>query len=217
MTSKPSASYSFNSMQEIKSHSSILYNERMAILFYLLDMRSITLNSNKDFRMINPVLAILKQIYKNVRTLIRNNPVMRKWLHLETEKKGVYVTDIAFMRVEAMIRHCEVDIYTVKKLDIIINELNNIEVLIKDCLQYYNYFIRPDFKQKPDVEMATEMYKQMGDENSINDLREVVGPNHMIDFDSLGGKVTNFAPSKQLESAMDKVLEDDEDDEEDDI
>lgn len=209
MTSKPSASYSFNSMQEIKSHSSILYNERMAILFYLLDMRSITLNSNKDFRMVNPVLAILKQIYKNVRTLIRNNPTMRKWLHLETEKTGVYITDVAFMRVESMIRHCELEMYTVKKLDIIINELNNIEMLIKDCLQYYSYFIRPDFKQKPDVEMATEMYKQLSDENSINDLKEVVGPNHLIDLDGLGGKMSTITPSKKLESAMDSVLDDD--------
>ena len=35
-TGAPAASYKFNSFQEIKSHSSILYNERMAILFYLL-------------------------------------------------------------------------------------------------------------------------------------------------------------------------------------
>jgi hypothetical protein len=42
----PSAGFKFNSFEEIKSHSSILYNERMAILFYMLDMKSISMNTN---------------------------------------------------------------------------------------------------------------------------------------------------------------------------
>lgn len=212
MTTKQSTSYSFNSMQEIKSHSSILYNERMAILFYLLDMRSITLYSTKNHRMVNPVFAIIKQIYNNTRTLIRNNPTMRHILKLDTNKKGVYVTDVAFTRIEAMITHCEMEGWTYQKLQIVINELNTLQFLIKDCLQYYNYFIRPDFKQKPDVELATEMYKQMADDNSVEELKEIVGPNHAIDFDGFGGNVEKIMPSKKLELEMDKVLEDDEED-----
>ena len=42
---QPAAGYKFNTFQEIKSHSSILYNERMAILFYMLDLQGIEMNT----------------------------------------------------------------------------------------------------------------------------------------------------------------------------
>ena len=90
----PAANYKFNNMQEIKSHSSVLYNERMAILFYILDMKSITLNTEYDVQVMLVVRAVLKQIYKNIRTLLRNNPTMRGYLNLETKDPGIYVTDV---------------------------------------------------------------------------------------------------------------------------
>jgi hypothetical protein len=177
--------YKFNNLEEIKSHSSILFNERMAILFYLLDMKSISMNTNYDLMMMKEVKSILQQIYKNVRMVIRYNPTMRASLNLETIDNGIYVPDIVINLIENMIKYCDENGYTIKKLYIIINELNKFEVMIKDILQYYNYFIRPTFKQKPDIEIATENYKNMIDGKTLDELKEIVGDKHRINFDEL--------------------------------
>jgi hypothetical protein len=103
----PAAGYKVNNMQEIKSHSSILYNERMAILFYLLDMHSIDLNSGFDIGEMLKVKGILGQIYKNVRTLIRNNPTMRATMNLDTKDDGIYITDVGFGIIDRMVEYCE--------------------------------------------------------------------------------------------------------------
>ena len=186
MAGQPAASFRFNSFQEIKSHSSILFNERMAILFYLLDMKSIAVNTSYGISEILEMRAILLQIYKNIRTLLRNNPVVRATLNLETKDEGIYVTDIALGLIDRMIQYCATSGYTPKKLFILAQELNRIEMLIKDVLQYFHYFIRPDFRQKPDIEIATEKYKEIADKRTIDELKEIVGKRHKIDFESLG-------------------------------
>jgi len=168
----PSAGYKFNSFEEIKSHSSILYNERQAILFYLLDMRSIDMNTSSNISDMLTTRAILKQIYKNIRMLLRYNPVVRSTLDLETQDKGIYVPDVAIGMIDKMIEFCEKHGWTQKKIYIVIQELNNLEMLIKDILQYFHYFIRPDFKQKPDIEIATLKYKQIADDRTIEELKE---------------------------------------------
>jgi hypothetical protein len=185
---QPSAGYKFNTFQEIKSHSSILYNERVAILFYLLDMRSIAMNTHHNVSDVLEVRALTKQIYKNVRMLLRYNPTVRSTLNLETKDSGVYVTDVAMGIIDRMTEYCEIYGYTVKRLHIIVEELNNIEMLIKDVLQYFNYFIRPEFRQKPDVEMATEYYKEIADKKTVDELRLLVGQKHKINFEELGNK-----------------------------
>jgi len=188
MAVNPAGGYNFNTFQEIKSHSSILYNERMAILFYLLDMKSINMNTNYNVGMMLEVRGIIKQIYKNIRMLIRNNPMVRGSLNLETKDPGIYITDIAMGILDNLIEYCESNGYTTKRIYIIVQELNNLEMLIKDVLQYYHYFIRPDFRQKPDVEIATERYKEIADSRTIEQLREIVGKRHRIDFENLGSE-----------------------------
>jgi len=186
MAGKPVAGFNFNSFQEIKSHSSILFNERMAILFYWQDMIGIKMNQHYQVSDILHFRAILKQIYKNMRTLIRNNPIMRVTLNLETKDKGIYVPDLQLGMIDRMIEWCEVRGYTTKQVYILVNELNNAEMLIKDILQYFHYFIRPDFRQKPDIEIATERYKEMADKRTVDELKAIVGKKHGIDFDNLG-------------------------------
>ena len=186
VNAQPAASYKFNSFQEIKSHSSILFNERMAILFYLLDMNSIELNTNFSVTYVMKVKGIITQIYKNIRTLIRNNPTMRATLRIDTKDEGIYITDIAMSVIDNMIMWCEANGYSTGKIFVITKKLNEIEMILKDILQYYHYFIRPDFRQKPDIEIATETYKEIADERTIEELREIVGKNHKIDFESLG-------------------------------
>lgn len=180
------ASYKFNTFQEIKSHSSILFNERMAILFYLLDMNSIEMNSTHDINAILKVRSVILQIYKNMRTLLRNNPTCRATLNLDTKDPGIYTTDMAIGIIDRMVQYCEAVGYTTRRAYMISDELNKVEMIIKDVLQYFSYFIRPDFHQKPDIEMATEKYKEIADKATIEELKLLVGRRNSVDFKGLG-------------------------------
>lgn len=211
----PSAGFGFNNFQEIKSHSSILFNERLAILFYLLDMKGITMNTYYKVNDMMEVRGVLKQIYKNVRTLIRNNPTVRATLNLDTKDPGVYVTDVAFGLIDDMIEYCETYGYTTKRVYIIIQEINKVEMMVKDVLQYFHYFIRPDFRQKPDIEVATEKYKEIADKKTIEELREVVGKSHKIDFESLGTSRIELVNEIQYDENVDGIDEEPESEEDD--
>lgn len=195
----PSTGYKFNTFKEIKSHSSILYNERMAILFYMLDMKSIKLNTYYSVGDILEVRGIIKQIYKNIRMLIRNTPAMRATLNLDTKDPGIYVPDVALGLIDRMIEWSETQGYTTRNVYIIVQELNKVEMLVKDILQYFHYFIRPDFRQKPDVEIATEKYKEIADQRTVEELRELVGKTHQIDFERLGSTRIEKVQSDEIE------------------
>lgn len=208
----PAAGYKFNNIHEIKSHSAVLYNERMAILFYLLDMKSIELNTSFNIQVLMEVRALIKQIYKNIRTLIRNNPTMRVTMKLETKEEGVYITDLALGIIDNMIEYCETNGYTQKRIYIITDELNKVETLMKDVLQYFHYFIRPEFNQKPDVDLATEKYKEIADKNTIEELKQLVGSRCKIDFDGLGSKRIDLSNvSDEDEEDDDEKYEEEED------
>jgi hypothetical protein len=49
--------------KEIKSHSSLLSNERLAILFYMLDLSSINLNTYYNEKHLVKTKAILYQLF----------------------------------------------------------------------------------------------------------------------------------------------------------
>lgn len=164
------------------------------------------MNANYNVQSILEVRSILKQIYKNIRMLLRNNPVVRATLNLQTKDEGIYITDVTMGVIDRMIEHCESRGYTTKKIYIIVQELNNFETMVKDVLQYFHYFIRPEFRQKPDVEMATEKYKEMADYRTVEELRSIVGKRHRIDFEGLG--------SSRLELQAPETDEEDEDEDE---
>jgi hypothetical protein len=172
--------------KEIKSHSSLLSNERVAILFYMLDLASINLNSMYNQNHLLNTKAIQYQIYKNIRSVVRNNAAVRNALNLSTKEEGVYTTDVAFDTVEKMIQYCTFNGFTYKRCYIITQHLNYIELMIRDILQYFSYFFRPEFKQKPDIMIASERYKEMADKLTVEQLRGVIGKNNKIDFKHLG-------------------------------
>jgi len=210
----PAANFKFNTFQEIKSHSSILFNERMAILFYLLDMKSIQMNTSYDIGMILEVRSTLKQIYKNMRTLLRNNPTVRATLNLDTKDEGIYTTDLAMGAIDKMIEWCESNGYTMKRIYIIVQELNNLEMVIKDVLQYFHYFIRPDFRQKPDIEIASERYKEIADRKTIEELRAIAGRKNKIDWEGLGTSRIELTQEEDYDEAVDGPREPNEDEDE---
>jgi hypothetical protein len=207
-----SSGYSFNAFKEIKSHSSVLYNERLAILFYILDLDMIQLNSHPTKDVMFKVKGNLYQIWKNVRCLIRSNFHCRKTLHLETKDQGVYTIDVAFEVVNQWIMFCDTfnkksatkNNWTHRSLFIIIEHLNNIEIIMRDILQYFQYFIRAEFKQMPDILQAAEEYKRHADKLTMEQLRGILGKNNQLDFESLG--IMTDEEYKQNEA----VTEDDE-------
>jgi len=219
------AKYKFNNFQEIKSHSSILYNERIAILFYLLDMKNLAMHKSKRLDSIYDVHSVLLQIYKNIRMLLRFNPTVRHTMNIETKDEGVYTIDVAMGMIKKMMEYCEAEGFTEKRVNILISELDNAEMMIKDILQYFHYFIRPDFRQKPDIDVATERYYEMADKLTIDQLKEIAGKNNKIDFEALGSdrieieqNSIEYDPlvdgplSEYEEESNELILEDDEDD-----
>ena len=119
--------------------------------------------------------------------------------------------------IDKMIRYCEVDGFTERKVAIIMQEIDNSEMLLKDILQYFHYFIRPDFRQKPDVDIATDRYKQIADSRTGEELRALVGKSHKIDFESLGSEHIEIESNKvEYNPILDGDL-DEYTDEEDDL
>lgn len=208
-----------NAIKEFKSHSSWLYNDRLAVLLYLLDMDSIRLNSlplssNECPGLIRRVSSLNQQIYKNVRMVVRGDVVMRRYMNLNTKDPGVYITDIQQWLIIEAIRKCEEEqLWTPRRCKSIISELNNFEMSIKDILQYYSYFIRTGIKQKPDLLVATERYRGMADKMTLEQLRQVVGKSHKINFDDLEKDDTD---TLQIEKDADDDNEDIEEDADDD-
>jgi hypothetical protein len=63
-------------------------------------------------------------------------------LNLKTmEEVGLIVKETSKDIIDKLLEYCENTGFTVRRLYILANELNRVEVIIKDVLQYYNYFI----------------------------------------------------------------------------
>ena len=174
---------------KVNSHAADLYNERLAILWYMYDMDSVLLNQTKSKEQLSKTKSILYQIWKNIRTLVRNNMHCRRTMNLNTKEGGVYTVDVAFDIIEKMYLWCESDRkdgFTYQKLYIMCEHLNKIELMLRDILQYFQYFMRTEYKQMPDILQAAENYKQYADKLTVDQLREVIGKRNKIDFEGLG-------------------------------
>ena len=129
---------------KVNSHAADLYNERLAILWYMLDMDMILLNQTYSKEQLSKVKSILIQIWRNIRTLVRNNIHCRRVLNLETREPGVYTVDVAFGAVDKMYIWCENDRlegFTYQKLYIMAEHLGRIELILRDILQYFQLSI----------------------------------------------------------------------------
>ena len=173
------------SWHELKSHSSFLTNERIAFLLAELDMVSKTMNEGYTTPSIKRTKSVLYQLWKNIRTLVENNPWCRQALQLNTKQPGVYTIDVMFDQIEKMIMYCELyNKYTFRTNYILSTYLNKIEVSQRSILQYFHYLFRPTFKQKPDIVEATAEFKKLADKLTVEQLRGIAGPNNTIGFDS---------------------------------
>jgi len=174
---------------KVNSHAADLYNERLAILFYMYDMDSVLLNQTYSKEQLSKTKAILFQIWKNIRTLVRNNLHCRRTLNLNTKEPGVYTVDVAFDTINRMYMWCESDKkegFTYQKLYIMTEHINRTELMVRDILQYFQYFMRTEYKQMPDILQAAETYKQYADKLTVDQLREIIGKKNKIHFEGLG-------------------------------
>lgn len=176
---------------EIKSHSSVLFNERLHVSLYILETESVDIHVHPKLKPIMRVKAISHQIWKSLRTLVFNDPSCRTILKLETTTPGVYSPDVGFQKIDEMIEYLlEVpQASSIINLRQIIFELDQIEIIIRNILQFYKYFIRFDKTQKPDIDVATERYRAMADHRTVEELRGVMGKSAKMNLDDLDSPV----------------------------
>lgn len=181
----PSQAYGVN-FQELKSHSSFLTNVRIDTLMSKVDFYAENMNETYHTTWIKKQKSVLRQLWKNIRSLIEYNAIARASLKLSTQINGVYTLDVAFWRVEKMVMTCELNGFTLRTNFELAQQLNSIETALRSIMQYFSYNFRMDGTKKPDVLQAANEYKKMADQLTIQQLRAVVGENNLIDFGALG-------------------------------
>jgi hypothetical protein len=167
---------------DLKAHSSALTNERISALIALFDEAMITANLDLDYENTERALVYLKQIWKSFRPLVRMNAFVRADLKLNTHTDGVYLPDFGFRSIENVILEFKLNMLT-ETTRVITNlnrELESLEIMIRDVIQYFKFTFRPDSRTKPDIFEATEMMMENIDNRTEEELLEVVGVNNHI-------------------------------------
>jgi hypothetical protein len=168
---------------EIKSHSSVLFNERVNTLFMMLDVEGMDAEIKPDIRRILKPKALLGTIWREVRPIVSNNPAVQNVLKLKTTHPGIYTVDSGFAHVQecvlAVLSNPEEN-NSYEKLYYIIQQLQAIEVIIREVLQYFKYFIRPEYVQKPDINVASKKYEEMADKRTVDEFKELLGDKSII-------------------------------------
>lgn len=163
---------------EVKSHSSLLFNDRLNLWLGMLDYNSIEMNRDRNLNNLFGVWSVLNQIWVDVRPLVYNNPNCRRILNLELDSApGVYVIDVALGEIEMSLFKAK---YAKHGLDpylgfMLGRQLRETNIIVNNILQFFSYFIRPDYKQKPDILTASKQYKQNFDKMTLEQIYDIAG------------------------------------------
>lgn len=161
---------------EIRSHSSVLFNERLNGLFAMYDMEAMDMEIKPNINRIIKTNTMLKTIWRNIRPIVMNNPTIRNHLGLQTTHAGLYTIDVGFAHIqECMDYMINTQEFTYDKLKYCIQQIQNVENIIREILQYFSYFIRTDSIQKPDISIASKKYEEMADERTVEEFNELLG------------------------------------------
>lgn len=186
-----SSKYS-NTSSEIKSHSSVLFNERVNALFIMLDTEATDLEISPDIKKIIKTKSILNTIWRNIRPIVANNPNILNILSLRTEHPGLYTVDVGFAHIQECINYMFLnEQYSYENLIYTIQQTQLVEGIIREILQYYSYFVRTEYKQKPDINIATEKYKEMADQKTMEEFNELLGDKSKIQSSALEVPITD--------------------------
>ena len=193
---------------EIRSHSSVLFNERVHVLFYIIETESIEIHALPKLSSVRKVYSALYQLWKILRTVVYFDNICRYELKLETEHEGVYTLDVGFHSVTKKLNYLVQNnqYATFDNLIKIVYELDQLEVVMRNILQYYKYFVRFDKRQKPDIDIASERYRAMMDQRTMEELKEVLGKNAKIDLENMDKIIDKSYFEESIEE--DEELED---------
>lgn len=209
MAPDPTQIYKFNGGSDIATHSTGLTNQRIAWMFLKLDASSMDMNGWYRPSDIEETYSTMFQIWKNVRCFFSNHPHPRKTMKLDTGVTGVYTIDLALNAVRKQIFQCQMEGYTQRKAYIIANILNQSEEMLRAALQYFSYFIRSQERQKPELSDAAEFWKDKADSITVEQLREMVGKNNKIDWESVGDASINLEDLEDDEAQDGEAVEED--------
>lgn len=181
------ANYGFN---DIKSHSSFLFNNALAVLFYDLDQAMIDMNIRYDVPSVKRVRAVLKQVYNRVRPIFFNAPWIKYKFNLMTQVDGYYTTDFLIHKIDSQIRYCDsAGIgYTEKYLHILAEELEDLYHTTTNILQSMSYFVRSNYQTKPDIDNAMQYYQGNVSKIALKQLKQIAGQDNKIDWSEFGEK-----------------------------
>ncbi len=186
-----SSKYS-NVGSEIKSHSSVLFNERLNAMFMMLDMESMDLEIKPSINRILKTRSLLNTIWRNIRPVVANNPSTRNVLNLNTKHAGIYTIDVGFAHIQECINHMiRTSEYNYDNLLYTVQQLQSTEGIIREVLQYFSYFIRTDTKQKPDINVASKKYEELADERTVEEFNQLLGDKKHILKNSLEIPITD--------------------------
>jgi hypothetical protein len=95
---------------------------------------------------------------------------------MDTKHPGIYTVDMGFGHVQECITEMiTTGDYMYTKLVYTVQQIQNVETIMREVLQFFSYFMRTDFKQKPDINVAAEKYKGMADERTVNEFKALLG------------------------------------------
>lgn len=161
---------------EIKSHSSVLFNERLNALFAMYDMEAMDLEIKPSINKILKTKALLSSIWRNIRPIVANNPAVRSMLNLNTGHTGIYTADVGFAHIQECVNYMvKNEQYSMDNLLYTVQQLQATEGIIRETLQYFSYFIRSDTKSKPDINQASKKYEAMADQRTVEEFHELLG------------------------------------------
>jgi hypothetical protein len=165
-------------VESIKSHSSVLFNERLSQIFYVLEQESTDLKIKPTLNGLNRVYGLLSTLWKMIRPVVSMNPRCINAFRLNTDTPGIYIIDVGMHNVGQYLnsfRMSTTQLVDAQKFFQAIDDLDQVEISIRNILQFYNYFIRPEYQQKPDIHHAAERFRAMADENTLKELEQSLG------------------------------------------
>jgi hypothetical protein len=174
----------FTTDSELKAHSSALTNERISVLITLYDEAIITAKISDSLTYTKKAICFLDQIWKSFRPVVRNDLVCRRLLNLETQAEGIYLPDLILKKLykSILLLQLNPELQTISNIYMVNQQVEDIEEVVRDVLQFFKFTFRVTSRQKPDIHKATEVMQQSIDAYTDEQLRAIAGKRNKIQW-----------------------------------
>ena len=192
---------------EIRSHSSALFNERLHGMFLMYEIEIVDCEISPNIKRVIKSKALLSSIWRSIRSTVALDKVTQKICQVETKHEGIYTPDVGFAHIEECLTEImRTQDYSYPKMMYIVNNIKQIENIIREIMQRYKYFIRINADMKPDISIASEKFNKMADEKTVNEFKILTGDKHNITRGT-----TEYEVDEKVLYEVAKSLETDED------